>query len=274
MKHLWAHWEKVKSCLEGRSILLFLDYDGTLTQIVRDPAKARLSSARQKLLREMTHWPGLKIALVSGRSLKDLKKLVAVPGLIYAGNHGLEFKLGRASAVYPKILSWKPFLKSLAGCLEVSLKAFAGARVENKEFTLSVHYRCLLPGKIRAAKKTLEAILRSHSKFSKLEVFEGKKVWEIRPPVPWNKGHMVQWLLSQTDGLATTPLFPVYIGDDRTDEDAFKVLKQKGLGIKVTRHPSETSAAACYLRSPGEVFIFLKRIKELKNGRSKFHARG
>jgi trehalose-phosphatase len=217
----------------------------------------------------MTRLPGLKIAVISGRSLRNLRKLVPIPGLIYAGNHGLEFKLGRGTAIYPEVLSWKPLLRKLARKLERPLRPFKGIWVENKGVTLSIHYRCLLSRRIETARKILMAILRSRQDFSKLIVRKGKKVWEIQPPVPWDKGHMVIWLLAQAEELAVTPSFSIYIGDDRTDEDAFKVLKQKGLGIKVTRHPSKASVAAYYLRSPHEVFIFLKRVKDLRERKAR-----
>ena len=86
-----------------------------------------------------------------------------------------------------------------------------------------------------------------------LIVFEGKKVFEIRPAVKWNKGDAVNWLIKN---LAFTGM-PIYLGDDTTDQDVFIALKQRGLSVWVG-DPSLCGCADFYLHDTKEVFLFLR----------------
>lgn len=263
-ERLLSAWPEIEPRLRKCTVLLFLDYDGTLTPIVDDPLAARLSLKTKKLLRDLSFAEGIKTAIVSGRSLADLKARVGVPGLLYAGNHGLEFEGPSVRFVHPEAASAKNLIRKITIHLKKVFKPFPGILVENKIFTLSVHYRKLAPEKVDPLKALFLKTLGPDFDSSKVVLKEGKKVWEIRPAIRWNKGTLVLWLLARLLARSPGKVLPIYVGDDQTDEDAFRVIQRKGLGVKVMEGKRETTEALYYVRSPKEVFDFLKRLMEVK----------
>jgi alpha,alpha-trehalase len=91
-----------------------------------------------------------------------------------------------------------------------------------------------------------------------LRRIDGKKVYELLPNIDWDKGKAVLWLLEELN-LGRTDARPIYIGDDRTDEDAFRALEQRGVGILVSEKPRST-AASYSLEDPSEVERFLREL--------------
>lgn len=264
MRHLLREgWRSLLEKFEKSRVFLFLDYDGTLTPIVRNPDQAVLSPSRRKKLRESARTKEIQIALVSGRSLSALKKLAGVRGLWYVGNHGLEREEHGVRRVHPEALKTQALIKKIKLRLKPAFAGLPGIFVEDKTFTLSVHHRRASAKIIRRAKGIFMNTLRPHLNGKQIRVTGGKKVWEIRPAFAWNKGNMVLWLWKRARD--TGHILPVYIGDDATDEDAFRALGRKGVTVKVGGKASP-SAAAYYLRSTGEVFQFLKRLSLLKGG--------
>lgn len=264
MRHLLAVWQKVEPLMREHSVMLFLDYDGTLTPIVERPALAKLSSEEKELLSDLMALEDVKIAIVSGRSLADLKERVGVKGLLYAGNHGLEFEGPSIRFVHPEALAAKHLMQKAARGLQEAFKEVPGILVEHKVFTISVHYRKLPEEKVPEAKAVFSKILLPYVKSSKVILKEGKKVWEIRPSTRWHKGTLVLWLLARVLARSSKKVLPIYVGDDQTDEDAFKAVRQRGLGVKVIENKDEPTRARYCLDSPKEVFDFLKRLAAVK----------
>lgn len=259
MDLLRQHWERLRPELKKRKLIFFLDYDGTLTPIVRHPDLAALPSSAKKLL---THLGRRHSAVIlSGRSLRDIQRKIGIRRLIYGANHGLEIKGPRLNFIHPQALRTKKLFEEILPQLNAAFKDFTGLWFENKVLTLSVHYRELNSGKIAGARKTLLRILRPYLRGRKILLTEGKKVWEIRPFVKWNKGSAALWLLKQKKRFGTRP-FPIYLGDDQTDEDAFAALRNKGLTLKITSRPREPSKAQFYLRSPSDALKFLGSVLE------------
>lgn len=244
--------------------MIFLDYDGTLAPIVNDPSKAFLSPFTKQLIKALAETPGVEIVVISGRSLPEIKRLVNIPGLTYVGNHGFEIEGPSMRHVHPSSERAVKLFSRIAKQLTRAFKIDSGILVENKKLTLSVHYRNLEPKMVSEAKKLFEKILTSYLTANQVEIIEGKKVWEIRPALAWNKGATVLWLLERSVAALNSMILPIYIGDDQTDETAFHSLKQSGLTIRVTDNPSEETHAKYFLRGPEEVVEFLKRIKDLK----------
>jgi len=267
MQYLLTAWKKIKPLMEAHVLLLFLDYDGTLTPIVKHPRLARLSPAGRKVLRDLVLTKELKTAIVSGRSLAELKNMIGVKGLIYVGNHGLELEGLGLRFTHPDALRTKKLIRSIRRQLDTAFKSFPKIFVEDKTFTLSVHYREVPLKKVEQARDILLKVLGPYFRSSTVHMSEGKKVWEIRP-LRWNKGAVILWLyrrvLART---AADKVLPIYVGDDQTDEDGFKALKRKGLSIKVMEDPREETQADCFVRSPEEVLKFLKRLCVLKERR-------
>ena len=272
MEHLFGAWSELEPCLKDRPVIIFLDYDGTLTPIVDRPELAELSSEERSFLSEMSRVEGLQIVILSGRSLIDVKEKVCLPGILYAGNHGLEFENSESFHIHPEALLWKNTLHKLRAELMKAFKAYKEILIEDKVFTLSVHYRLLGAKNEESIYKILLSVLAAQPDFSKLFLTHGKKVWEIRPPISWDKGAALLWMLDQASAHAPVSPFPVYAGDDWTDEDAFKILNDRGLGIKITRYPQDFSYASHYLSSPAELFEFLRKLVTLKKGKEKSHA--
>ena len=103
--------------------------------------------------------------------------------------------------------------------------------------------------------QAVDAVARKHRELRKIN---GKKVYELLPDIDWNKGRAVLWLLEALE-LERGEAFPIFIGDDRTDEDAFSALKERGAGILVSEQPQVT-AANYWLRNPEDVERFLQEL--------------
>lgn len=252
MDYLFNQTEKILVPLKiAKRIFFFLDYDGTLTPIVSHPEKAILSKETRALLLALKKNSKFFLAIVSGRSLKDIRKLVGLKGVYYVGNHGLEVfapKRRIKKLVPEKVV---PELGRIRDRLNNQLKDVDGVLIEDKGWILAIHYRNVDPRQVPPIFMALKQEIKDS--MVPLCLGHGKMVFEIRPQSTVNKGTAVLGLLDQVnqDGL-----LPIYIGDDQTDEDAFKTLKKLGMTIFVGL-PGHSSAQY-YLNDPYEVYQFLK----------------
>ncbi len=265
MKPLWLSWPTLrKQIAQTDNLLLLLDYDGTLTPIYEHPSKAHLPSPAARILQELTRQPGIWIALVSGRSLRDLTKMVGLRQLCYVGNHGLEVKGPKLRYVNPVAQRSRRILNRIAKELTAVLKPIQGAWVENKSLTLSVHSREVRPEEKVLVKNGFYEVVRSYQEKGQVRVTTGKEVFEVRPPVRWTKGTVVNWFLARHRALGSDKgILPLYIGDDQTDEDAFETLKGRGITIAVGAS-NPLSLAEYSVRSPEEVQRLLRMILQLR----------
>ncbi len=207
---------------------LFFDYDGTLTPIVSRPENAVLSATARRLLRRALRTRNLDIVIVSGRSLADVRNMVGIPGLTYVGNHGFEIE-------GPGIEFRHEALRQYQGAVEMAAAELATIRVkglwvERKGATVAVHVREVEDGARRPAERRAASVLRRHN----LRVTTGKAVVEGRPPIDWNKGYAVLHVLALRHGVDwVSRVRALYVGDDVTDEDAFRSLRGLGRSIRV-----------------------------------------
>jgi trehalose-phosphatase len=180
-----------------------------------------------------------------------------LPNAHYAGNHGLEIEGPGVHRIHPEAADSAP---ALAACVRALRQEFADEEavlIEDKTLTLSVHFRLVADEAREQAIR--DRVARCCGGHAGLRLTAGKKVVEIRPDVPWDKGRATRFLVDTL--LADAPAAPVlYIGDDRTDEDAFVALRGRGDGIIVAQRAPEDSAATAWLRSPEEVATFLERL--------------
>ncbi|SNZ12263.1 trehalose 6-phosphate phosphatase [Natronoarchaeum philippinense] len=225
--------------------LLFLaDFDGTLAPIVEDPTTATPLDGVPESLRALRDTDRIAVGLVSGRALADLRERAGVSGVHYAGNHGLELQAPAAEGedadpeieIHPDAAAAADAVGEVAGDVASRIDGIDGAAVEDKGVTATVHYRGVDESAVPNVQRAVEAAVADAD--ADLRITSGKKIFEIRPAVDWDKGAAVEWLrdrLVPDDERWLT----VYVGDDVTDEDAFAALDD-GVGIAVGR--TETAA--------------------------------
>lgn len=236
---------------KASGLAVFLDYDGTLTPIVPRPEDAIMSDAMRKTVLDLSR--KCTLGIVSGRELKDVKGLVKLDEIIYAGDHGFNIDApGAKGEKYTPAEKFLPAIAQAAEAVEADVTAIPGAWVEKKTFTLSIHYR-QTPEEFEA---DVEKLVTRQAKDLGLRLTSGKKVFEMRPNIDWHKGKAMHWLREK---LGVDNAFTIYIGDDTTDEDAFKALDENGLGILVADKPMDTAAKAI-LDSPDDVERFLREL--------------
>jgi len=267
MQHLFKVWGEVASRLKSaKHILLICDYDGTLTPIVDRPELAILSEKTRGSLHTLARDRRYTVGVVSGRALSDLKSKVKVKGIFYAGNHGLEIEGTSSSFLSPVAEELRPMVQVLGQVLSIALSGIKGVFVEDKGLTLSVHYRQVVDELEESkAKRAFDGVVAPLHNLGKVQVTRGKKVYEIRPPTDWNKGKAITWLLARCRGAGKKGgALPVFLGDDLTDEDGFKVVKEMG-GISIfVGEEYPRSMAYYFLDSPRQVNEFLERLIRLK----------
>jgi trehalose 6-phosphate phosphatase len=250
------HWEEIARRLAGRSPAVFLDYDGTLSPIAPRPELATLPEPTREILRRLAaRGP---VAILSGRGREDVAALVGLDGLTYAGSHGFDIA---GPTLRREIGDGIPErIDRAAARLREELSGIEGALVEPKRFAVAIHYRLARPEDLPRIEQAVDAV---RAEYPDLRKVPGKKIFELRPDLDWDKGHALLWLLEalhverlDEDGGEVVPL---YVGDDVTDEDAFRAIEGRGIGVLVAEEPRET-AAAYSLRNPEEVRVFLERL--------------
>jgi len=260
LEHLLSVWPMIaKQLRDARHILLLADYDGTLTPIVERPELANLSQDTRQLLQSLARHPRFTIGIISGRALADLKNKVNISGIIYAGNHGLEIEGPGVSFVNPLARELRPILRIMHYVLSRALGTIRGVLVEDKGLSLSVHYRLVERHKVREVENILQRVIGGAQAAGKAKIAYGKKVYEVRPAVAWDKGKAIKLLMKRYGkGGRKSGLSLMYFGDDLTDEDGFRVIENYGNGISVlVGEPERYSAARYFLKSPAEVAAFL-----------------
>jgi len=238
----------------GDRLAVFLDYDGTLTPIVSRPENAWLSESMRETLRALV--ARVPVAILSGRDLDDVRGRVHVDGIVYAGSHG--FDIAGAGGLRRELgAAYLPVLDAAETELREALDEISGAQLERKHFSVAAHYRNVNEHDASKVALAADAVAAKHRELRKID---GKKVYELLPDIDWHKGKAVLWLL-ETLELERGSALPIYIGDDRTDEDAFGALEKRGVGILVSEQPQVT-AARYLLNDPEEVERFLRTLTE------------
>lgn len=242
--------------LDGSPIAVMLDVDGTLAPIAPRPQEALVPRRTREALRLLATFPGVTLALVSGRSARDAWDVAGVSGAWVIGNHGLELRAPNGEVSTPiDVHQYESAIAAAADRLTSVTRDVPGATVENKRWTLSLHYRLAAPNDtaslIDRAREIADAL--------GLRVTEGKKIVELRPPVNVNKGTATV-ALARRVGALRNGASALYAGDDRTDEDAFDALRaqsRKAVTIRIATsdggaRPIETYAEFV-LGSPDEL---------------------
>lgn len=225
---------------------MFMDFDGTLSPIVDEPSDAILSPDIKLWLRKLSQKKNIKVGIVTGRSLKDIRKKIGLKKVVYAANHGMEI-FYNGKYLLRKGRSYRKSLKMLTDELLNSLLDISGVIVENKGLAVAVHFRKVNVRSRASLKKIVKKLTAPYTKKYNLGLTDGKMILEIRPKKIWNKGNAVMWIWKK---LAPTHT-PVYIGDDVTDEDAFKALRPHGFTIRIGK--KKKSHAEYFIKSVKDI---------------------
>jgi trehalose-phosphatase len=246
--------------LTGGPVALFLDYDGTLTPIVARPELAVPPPGTVEVLERLAR--RCVVGIISGRDLADLRSMIEPAGVWLAGSHGFdvagpdgsrhEVEAGRALL---------PVLAEAAAELADAVEPIPGAWVERKRYAIATHFRQVADRDVPAVEAAVDRVLARHEGLRKTG---GKRIFELRPDVAWDKGRAL-WFLFDRTGARRGETTPVYLGDDVTDEDAFAALEGAGVGIVVDDGDRPT-AATHRLRDPGEVRDLLDRLATTLEG--------
>lgn len=234
-------------------LLVCLDFDGTLAPIVEEPDAATMAERNRAPVEALAADPAVTTAVVTGRALTDIRQRLSLP-ITYAGNHGLELYREGELAVHPIARKRAPLVDRVSETLEAALGPIPNYRIENKRLTGTVHVRSV-PGPARKlVYATVEDVV-DRLAGGRLETSRGKRIVEFSPSVSWGKGEAVRLLeRSAPEGTAV-----VYLGDDVTDESAFRELEPEDVGVHVG---GGDSAASCRVESPAEVTPLLSWLAE------------
>lgn len=256
-KDALANISEIEARISGRRVAVLLDYDGTLTPIVARPDLALLSEETRAILRGLARVA--TVAIISGRDLADVRALVGLDGLIYAGSHGFDISGPRDLRLrHEEGVVFESAIQQAAEKLRAAVGGIEGALVEGKKFAVAVHYRQVDEANVPEIEAAVDKIVRD---LPELRKTLGKKVFELRPRLDWDKGKALLWLLEALDENGPD-VVPFYFGDDITDEDGFRALQDRGITIYVGRAADDT-AAGFVLRNPAEVRKFLSKLIQL-----------
>jgi trehalose-phosphatase len=261
----------LRRCLGAQPVALFLDYDGTLTPIVARPELAVLAAdMRTELERVAAH---CFVAVISGRDLTDVRAMfrgdespdrsgggaAGADHLWFAGSHGFDVAAPDGSRTeFEGAHAHLDALRAAADDLETALADIPGAWVERKRFAVATHFRQVDDARVPDVEEAVDRVLGAHAGLRKTG---GKRIFELRPDVAWDKGRAL-WSLFERAGLARGEDLAVFIGDDVTDEDAFVALGDNGIGVVVADEARPTDADY-RLSAPDEVLAFLSELATL-----------
>ncbi|CAI9762469.1 unnamed protein product [Fraxinus pennsylvanica] len=271
-----ASFHQMMNSAKGKQIVVFLDYDGTLSPIVNDPNHAFMTDRMRSAVNDVAR--RFPTAIISGRSRDKVYGFVKLDDVYYAGSHGMDImgpplqvnyhrdkyqinaqdEKGKEFTIFQPAQEYLPSIEKMLTELKTRTCNIPGAFVEDNRFCISVHYRHVLAEDYEALEQIVWSVLSDYPCF---HMTRGKKVMEIRPSIKWNKGEALEYLLDTLGFSDYSNVLPFYLGDDKTDEDAFKVLKRRGLGypVVVSSVPRETWASYS-LRDSSEVLSFLIRL--------------
>lgn len=244
--------------MADKRLAVFLDYDGTLTPIVDRPDDALISPSMRAVVRELAG--RCTLCVVSGRDRAVVQQLMGVVDLIVAGSHGFDIWSPNGGELErDEGARFTELIARVTETLHNRTQDIAGALVEPKKSSVAVHYRLVAEKDRPQVKAIVDDVLTSEQ--GALKVTPGKMVYELQPQIDWDKGKAVLYLLEALE-LDTADVVPLYVGDDMTDEHAFRALQGRGIGI-VVADPAEpetvgrSTSAEYALRDTHEVEMFL-----------------
>ncbi|GBD25959.1 Trehalose-phosphate phosphatase [bacterium HR30] len=246
------------------SLFCFFDYDGTLAEIASRPELANPVQGTREVLQALVDLPRVHVAIVSGRRVDEVRRLLEVRGAYYIGVHGAELlgPTGERSTV-PGLATVEPWLDHVRTRLSADVRQLQGVWLEDKQIALVCHTR-LAPAAVRPQAERI--VLTLYEELQRagapIQLLRGKCVFEFRP-AGVDKGSAVVQLWQRTAAAA----LPLYAGDDVTDEDAFRALETSGVTIRVGCNVSPTAARYC-VDTPKDLLAFLRELLKARGKRA------
>ena len=209
--------------LAGAPLVLLLDIDGTLSPIAPRPQDAAIAPATRDTLAALAALGDVRVVAISGRAARDAARLVGLDTVWIVGNHGIEIAApGAQPTVHAEIARFSDQLAAAANAARAAVAQTPGAILEDKRWTLSVHYRLAARDHVSALNARITDIANTH----RLSLTHGKEVLELRPPVKVDKGTAALELADRL-GAGKPGASLLAGGDDRTDEDMFRALRSR-----------------------------------------------
>ena len=239
-------------------MLIALDFDGTIAPIVPHPDDAQMLPQARSVLHRLAERSDTEIALISGRSLADLRRRIGIDDVYYAGNHGLEIHGPDLDDIVDGAVDLVPRVQDCFQTLVAGVGDIPGVFIENKHLSLSVHYRMVDdPALQQHVEAEVAKVFAEHS--TGLRLTTGKRVREIRPDIDWHKGRALLYIIEEIEAVRGAPMLPMFVGDDKTDEDGFIALRGRGAAVLVGAVDAHT-AASSFVHSPEEAVTLLEQL--------------
>jgi alpha,alpha-trehalase len=215
----------------GRHLLLLCDFDGTLSRFDPDPRAVVLADGIERVLGSLASREDCSIGVISGRRLQDVRDRVTVPGDLYiAGFHGLEIHTPGETFLHPDASAAAATMHEIAKLVRPRLSDLPGVFIEDKDLSIALHYREAEPAVRVVAQALFIEAARAGLEAGRLRMLPGSCVIELLPAIAWHKGSALEWIRERIQRVHG-PTFTVYVGDDLTDEDAFRAVGPDGMAI-------------------------------------------
>ena len=223
------------------AFVLLLDFDGTVAEFNPDPTAPELTPARWDLLYQIAREPGVCLGIVSGRRLDDLRRRTRLPDHVYhAGLHGLEIEVDGKRTAHPHLSAAARRVEGLAACLQLLLTEFPNAYIEDKGASVAVHARRMPKGTHDGVFARADGLAVPWLANGYVRRLEGNAVIEYLPNISGHKGEATRWIVADVEAKFHKPAWVAYIGDDITDEDAFRAI-DRGIGVLVGLRPTSAT---------------------------------
>jgi trehalose-phosphatase len=252
---------EVRRHLGGRPVLLLTDFDGTLADIVPTPTEAAISDEVRAQLDRVARFDRVTLGVVSGRRLTDVRARVGPSPEFMGGLHGLEIIGPAERFVHPALETLAPIVEELVRTARRELAWCPGLLIEDKTFSVTCHVRQASPEDAARALDMFETLAEPLIERGFVRLLPGSRAYELVPAVDWHKGRAVQWIRDRAESRRGELLPVIYLGDDRTDEDAFSTLGPDDIAIGVGQRP-HTHLIRFRLAGPASVGRFIGRLAE------------
>lgn len=266
MKEIKKGIFEIKKQLEaGKKLILMLDFDGTISPIMPRPEQAFLPEKTRDSLKALSKL--FPVVIISGRPIAFVQEKIGVNTFTYAGSHGLEWTINKKYQLrrIPNTVS-EEILKVKKHFVEFASR-YPKLIIENKPYAATIHYQNISNKQTKEFVTELEKLIAIINKKPFIRIFLDKKTVEFAPQLNWNKGHSARQFYTHFKNKIKQKLLPIYIGDSKSDEDAFLALKKDGITIRIGKN--NKSSAKYYLKNQGQIDKFLafliNTINELPN---------